>query len=184
VPDGGPPAPDSHAPDSNAPDYAPPPDAAPPAGSDGELSNLLPEDLAERYYANFLVPIRQSLPGTRYADLGTVPERIQVLIPDGPNARNALRNAVRAECRSVAVTPDEYMRQFGIYVYSPGKATSGVIVDVPTILHGRASEPSGLSAQALYDRFADHLRELIQQEPSEGMPISIHRNVQSFPLNG
>jgi hypothetical protein len=157
-------------------------------GTDGQssenLSNLLPEELAERYYANFLVPIRQSLPGTRASDLGAVPERIQVLIPDTPSSRNALRNTVRANCRSVAVTPDKYARQFGIYFYSPGKAQSGTIVDVPTILHGKTAEGrSDLSAADFYERFAQRLATLVQQEEDEGLDITIHRDVRSFPLN-
>jgi hypothetical protein len=190
---------ESSAPDASAPS---PPNAAPQAevgsaepttgdhamGTDGEsnenLSDLLPEELAERYYANFLVPIRQSLPGTRASDLGAVPERIQVLIPDKPSSRNALRNTVRANCRSVAITPDKYARQFGIYFYSPGKARSGTIVDVPTILHGKtAEERSDLSPEDFYERFAQRLAALVQQEGDEGLDITIHRDVRSFPLN-
>lgn len=157
-------------------------------GTDGEsnenLSNLLPEELAERYYANFLVPIRQSLPGTRASDLGAVPERIQVLIPDQPSSRNALRNTVRANCRSVAITPDQYARQFGIYFYSPGKARSGTIVDVPTILHGKTAENrTEVSPTDFYERFAQRLATLIQQEEEDGLDITIHRDVRSFPLN-
>lgn len=157
-------------------------------GTDGEgnenLSNLLPEELAERYYANFLVPIRRSLPGTRASDLGAIPERIQVLIPDKPSSRNALRNTVRANCRSVAITPDKYARQFGIYFYSPGKARSGTIVDVPTILHGKTAEGRmDLSPADFYERFAQRLATLVQQEEDEGLDITIHRDVRSFPLN-
>ena len=157
-------------------------------GTDGEsnenLSNLLPEELAERYYANFLVPIRESLPGTRASDFGAVPERIQVLIPDAPASRNALRNTVRANCRSVAITPDRYARQFGIYFYSPGKAQSGTIVDVPTILHGKTAENrADISPTEFYEKFAQRLATLIQEEDDEGLDITIHRDVRSFPLS-
>jgi len=159
-----------------------------PATSENEneedLSALQPEELAKRYYTNFLVPIRQSLPGTRASDLGATPERIQVLIPDTPSSRNALRNTVRASCRSVAITPDQYARQFGIYFYSPGKARSGTIVDVPTILHGKAAESRGdISPGEFYGRFAQGLASLVQQEEEEGLDITIHRDVRSFPLN-
>jgi len=198
---------------STGPGQPAPPDVGEKADPlSGPLPNPLPEELAERYYANFLMPLRNALMRDTLTERQAVepasqefamPERIQVLIPDTPSIRSALRDAVQSECRSVAIAPNQDARQFGIYLYS--RAPFSAIVDVPTILHGPSSSlDSGRSARELYDRFADRLTALVERpssersssegEPSEdapsedpptseGLPVRVYRNVRSFPLS-
>ena len=162
----------------------------------GPLPDPLPEELAERYYANFLVPLRNALMRDALAERQALepasqefamPERIQVLIPDTPGIRAALRDAVQSECRSVAIAPNQDARQFGIYLHS--RAPFSAIVDVPTILHGPSSSlDSSRSARELYDRFADRLTALVERSSpeslsSESLPVRVYRNVRSFPLS-